>query len=613
MKPRPKRDKMPRLDPWILARNLALTLLPDDSQILGLIRSRDLPRLAALGEIHDQEYQDHEMNQLLAQRQVAALFKKNEAFADEVRCTTAAKETFQRGERICRITNKRLDYFYLHRDRLSPEMDRWLGRMEADISELLGDVHRFSERLLSRVRLTDGATEDRTRRRALPFLKISGKVKCTRRSIPHVGSLLLEMGVDLALCVVETVERNVISLVPKNWKTHRTIAKEPTHTLPLQLAVDAFLKAKLHRWGVTLRDQSKNQQRAKQGSIDGSFATIDLMMASDCVALNCVAWLLPPEWFELLSDLRSSYFSADWGEGEYAKFSSMGNGYTFSLESLIFAAACRAVGSRQFAVYGDDIAVETEHVQSLLRLLSFLGFKVNKEKSFVDPSCHFRESCGNDYWKGRFVTPFYLRELPKLTQKASVSHVVNGLVRVTWPGPLWDYLKKVVFELGLRIVPLNGDTRSGVFIEPNQAWRTKRLYIDRRHLISRTEIKDGERSERKVLNPDFGHPIFRGYGATFDTRKVPGWRSLLLWHIMCPNRDVIDPIVTPKRTSRLLLQLGRSAKSDSGDDRSTLTSIVTVRARFVHVTRRFYPVDPTTTPEVLSLWGELLAGSPRKP
>ena len=333
----PQGRSQKRLNPFMVALTLIRTLLlpkdPTRERVEGMIRARDVPSLASIGNIEDRVY-GPEIWSVLAQRQVAALFKKNEQFSDESRCSAAAELTFKRGETICRITNKRLDYFDEHKDRMKPELREWLARMEREIALLLGDRSEFDDAMPSLIRVTNGATEDRSRRRSLPFLKITGRLRAPRAAILALGCLLLTYGVDLASCVYTCVERNAIALVPKNWKTHRTIAKEPTHSLPFQLALDTWLKSKLKRWGIDLSSQEKNQEFARRGSIDGSIATIDLEMASDTLAFNCVAWLLPWDWFELLCSFRSSSFSAPWGTGNYAKFSSMGNGYTFTLETL---------------------------------------------------------------------------------------------------------------------------------------------------------------------------------------------------------------------------------------------------------------------------------------
>jgi hypothetical protein len=102
------------------------------------------------------------------------------------------------------------------------------------------------------------------------------------------------------------------------------------------------------------------------------------------------------------------------GEFSLEKFSSMGNAYTFSLQTLIFSAVVRAVlrvrgweGSR-WRVYGDDIIVPYRIYEDVVASLQLLGFKVNEAKSYSGDA--FRESCGADYLNGTNVRPFYIKE-----------------------------------------------------------------------------------------------------------------------------------------------------------------------------------------------------------
>jgi hypothetical protein len=270
----------------------------------------------------------------------------------------------------------------------------------------------------------------------------------------------------------------------------------------------------------------------------------------------------------------------------------MGNGYTFSLETLIFAAACRAVGSRQYAVYGDDIVIETELAARLIKLLSFLGFITNKEKSFIDPANPFRESCGCDYINGVLVTPWYMREVPYLRDKSSLCHLINGLVSVSYPGPLWETLKGLVENERLRLIPHCEESRAGVWITPHFAWRLGKLRLDRRP------------TRKGKVNPDFGFPTFEGYGQVQDVRRTSGWRSLLLWHLRKVQSPEISLKVTPNRFGELLLA-SRGGESDLLPDEVVVTSRVVVRSRFVHKTRRYFPVR-STTPGILFLWDEVL-------
>jgi len=592
MKPQPYLSKG-RLDPWILARKLAETLLhayPDTlKRVDGMLRARDIKSLASLGEISDEEYLSEDIQRVLHCRQIGALFKKNATLSDSLRCETAARDAFLLGEKRCRITNKRLDHYYFHPDRIPAGLGVEVAKMQKYIAVLLGDLDgSVGDSIESSIRLTSGATEDRTRRRSFPFLKVSGKVKCTPRAVPYIARLARSLiGHDPDDMRFVTTTENAVITVPKNWKTHRTIAKEPTHNTPFQLSLDSLLKRKLKKWGIDLRFQTRNQELARLGSIDGSFATIDLAMASDTLSYNALAYLLPADWFRLFETFRSSEYRASWGKGKYAKFSSMGNGYTFTLETLIFAAACKAVGAKKFSVYGDDIILENELAPRLIKLLNFLGFTTNKEKSFFNPDSRFRESCGCDYYQGRLVTPFYLRECPNIREKSALSHVVNGLVLISWEGPLWAILKKLVKTERLSTVPFQDDTRAGVWITPTQAWRTKKLYTDR--------------NRRRET---FGFPVFKGYGQTHKVRKTLGWRSLLLWHISrhCSEKISVASAVKSRSSDILISRVGSSAV-DLGGFNST--SEVIIGTRFVHCTKRYSP-SRKATPHILLFWSEYL-------
>jgi hypothetical protein len=93
-------------------------------------------------------------------------------------------------------------------------------------------------------------------------------------------------------------------------------------------------------------------------------------------------------------------------------FSSMGNGFTFELESLLFYAITRVLAKAsgikgRISVYGDDIICPVRLVPRLKRMLAFLGFRLNSKKTHYKG--FFRESCGIHIYKGLDVTPFYIR------------------------------------------------------------------------------------------------------------------------------------------------------------------------------------------------------------
>lgn len=227
---------------------------------------------------------------------------------------------------------------------------------------------------------------------------------------------------------------NKVVTVPKNAKIDRVIAIEPGLNLWFQKAVGEILNGKLRKVGIDLRYQKRNQSLAYSSSLDGKLATVDFSSASDCISLEVVRSLLPPDWFQLLDVLRSRYGVQEGSSVRWNKFSSMGNGFTFQLESLIFfavASCCEEftrppqTQRRTVSVYGDDVIVPVDSLELFVKLSAFYGFVVNKEKSFS--STYFRESCGAHWANGIDVKPVYLKD--KLSTLCSVYRAANAVRR----------------------------------------------------------------------------------------------------------------------------------------------------------------------------------------
>jgi len=245
----------------------------------------------------------------------------------------------------------------------------------------------------------------------------AGLATCAIRSVPLWNqSVQFSAETKGVTGLVSVVPGNSIIAVPKNFKTDRTIAKEPCMNIYVQKGIGRVIRNRLNRIGVDLNDQTRNQRAALQGSIDGTLATVDLSMASDTLSYEVVSWLLPNDWWFALEQCRSPVGVLPSGtQVKYQKFSSMGNGYTFELESLIFWAISQQVcrpnineTDSSVCVYGDDLVVPTERYDQLVERLSQAGFTPNMKKSFS--SGPYRESCGKHYFSGADVTPFYVRK-----------------------------------------------------------------------------------------------------------------------------------------------------------------------------------------------------------
>lgn len=212
---------------------------------------------------------------------------------------------------------------------------------------------------------------------------------------------------------------NRITSVPKDGQKDRPIAIEPVGNIYLQLGVGHILRTLLRAAGLDLnKQQDVNRSAALEASRSQRLFTIDLSNASDTVSLEFVRFVMPSDWFELLCSLRSPYGLLPSGEGwRYAKFSSMGNGFTFELETLLFWCLSIAIsmvfGRRQDTrlVFGDDIIGESYLYRHHCVYLEASGFSTNLEKSFALGRA--AESCGVDAMDGIDIRPVFVKRDPR--------------------------------------------------------------------------------------------------------------------------------------------------------------------------------------------------------
>jgi len=220
------------------------------------------------------------------------------------------------------------------------------------------------------------------------------------------------------------IEGNALFTVPKNSEISRTCCTEALLESLFQQGVGSFIEERMAaRWNIHLdRQPDFNRSLCRKGSLTGAYGTIDSSMASDSIAVDLCRWCLPPsvlKWVLLLRARRTRLPSGSYIDLNMV--STMGNGFTFPLETAIFASAVRAVyqskgipcsfgrDSSNAAVFGDDIVVRKDCYEAVILLLQRLGFTVNVGKSFN--SGHFRESCGFDYWLGELVRPVFIETL----------------------------------------------------------------------------------------------------------------------------------------------------------------------------------------------------------
>jgi hypothetical protein len=202
-----------------------------------------------------------------------------------------------------------------------------------------------------------------------------------------------------------------LTTVPKNAKTDRAICIEPDLNIFVQKGIGALIRDKLLRLGLDLTTQENNRALAQKAS-ELDLCTIDLSAASDTVSQQVVWLLLPERWAELLHFARVDFTSLNGEEIALEKWSSMGNGYTFELETLIFWSILKGVqqltnSDGPVIAFGDDLVCPESDFDLVRRTLEFLGFNVNVEKTFGKG--RFHESCGTDWFDGEPVRPVFLR------------------------------------------------------------------------------------------------------------------------------------------------------------------------------------------------------------
>lgn len=255
--------------------------------------------------------------------------------------------------------------------------------------------------------------------------KLNQPMTCTARAVPLVVEL---RGTNFYINLFDKANKRPVPLVrgsklatvPKNEDTMRTIAIEPSGNMCLQLSVGRYLEIALQRIGLDISTQQpKNKALASRAHSQG-LATLDMRSASDMISIDLVRALLPAEWFALLMDLRSpSTTLPDGTELKLNMISTMGNGFTFPLMTLIFASlvyTAKLPGGPNLyidwtrnAVFGDDIIIPKRDFPRTVDILTRAGFIVNTDKSYSEGD--FYESCGGDFFRGYDVTPVYIKSL----------------------------------------------------------------------------------------------------------------------------------------------------------------------------------------------------------
>lgn len=368
-----------------------------------------------------------------------------------------------------------------------------------------------------------GAVSDRDGRSKFDFptwpLKLESVFPLSRFACANYGIWVDELVGDSTRCKEQEAPCKLIA-VPKTQKAPRLIASEPTAHQWCQQLVKDYLYTRTNRsWlggPIKFSDQTVNQKAARQASQTGSHWTIDLSEASDRVSCYVVERFFRrnPELLKAFHACRTRFISNDIDENSpklhrLRKFSCMGSALTFPVQSLVFLGI--VLGSmlsqrklrysienlvklsREVQIFGDDLIVPEDSGHLVLGALRYLGFKVNRSKTFS--TGRFRESCGGEYFAGHDVTPTYLLTYPDRRRPESLVSCVetrNNLYRNGYSRAA-QYLKSTIQQasyIKLPVVPSD----SGLF-----GWASYDGY-DLRGLVTRFN-KHLHRREMRVHYP----------------------------------------------------------------------------------------------------------------
>lgn len=471
-------------------KTIALNLMeglscPRSLTVAILIRYEDWTQLVNLRVI-PHEYCSSES--FWAANAATSFLRKCSGLDTGIDLEKAAMETWYASEKQCYRTNQRITDLLSQGPFGESEPESrvlaHLSKVRKEVEAMIG-THPPS---VLQGKFGPGATISDKSRLTTVADKMSSIPSLTRNALFHLVPWIgTEWGKASAALrnEISFVEGNHFFSVPKDATTHRGCAKEPSINAFYQAACGQVLKRRLKRG---FRDmslgQSVHRQVARTASLTGDLCTIDLSSASDTVAKALVQLLLPPRWFDLLDSLRSpkTLINGQWVLLE--KFSSMGNGFTFELETVIFAALALSVQKTQqdrdaVTVYGDDIIVPTNSFDELIALLKFCGFTPNRKKTFNEGN--FRESCGGDFFNGVAVRPFHLEELPDEPQH--YISLANGLRRLALDEPLspdrWNRVRRAWFScldnLPTHIRDCRGPKALGdlVIADDEERWQTR--------------------------------------------------------------------------------------------------------------------------------------------
>lgn len=383
-----------------------------------------------------------------------ALLSKSEFLPIKVDRRKAALSKFVAAEQDCRETNRRI-YRGVYSTPSTATIMSIAARL---IDKTLGNFD--AEEFVDTCNFGPGATTSLPRRCATSPNKYKDDLCITAEAYDFVSPWFQAAYPHWDTPLVIKGHSKIVT-VPKNAKTDRTIAIEPALNLWFQKGVGGMIRRRLRAGGIDLSRQSINQERSRIASKYNQLATVDFSSASDTISSTLVLELLPQRWYCVLNALRSRYGLLDGEIINFHKFSSMGNGFTFELETLIFwslAVACTqhlGLDLQGITVYGDDVILPVGAYDLYASVCKDLGFRVNRLKSYSQT--YYRESCGSHYWNGIDIKPIFLKE--SLSGKTQLVKFANSVRRYAHSRNTYGCDIRLLHAYEVLVAPLKGFPR----------------------------------------------------------------------------------------------------------------------------------------------------------
>lgn len=322
---------------------------------------------------------------------------------------------------------------------------------------------------------------------------------------------------------IQKVEYLKVVPVPKSWKIKRSILANTLignfHSAGLgQLLVDA-LKSE----GLDIRRlQEVHRRLVKLLSVTRTHATGDLSLASDSIIRLLVKALLPNTWVEAMDIDHFPLIDVDGKVMKNPCYCTMGIGFTFPLQTLIFYSLLSAIKELAgctkgfISVYGDDLIYPRSLHRHVEIIFPLLGFILNKDKTYAEE--YFRESCGADFYRGVDVRPFKpmatCERLNKHNYSRFIYKLINGLLerwdKVEIPQTLYFLYKELANStMEILVVPPSFPATAGIKCEspcprlPNFAqlpkWRWNRKEKTVMWCFARLSDQDDSRTVRRQM------------------------------------------------------------------------------------------------------------------